>query len=170
MALQKSKLAGEIVRVEEEEKMEGRRIALNKKKYEADVVIPAEAEKKAEELKAIGDAAKILEDGKATAEAVKLMQAQWKDGKTRELFLIQMLPELLDHVTRVISDNLHIEKLTVLDSGDGQGIPSHIKNLTKSAVTIIEQLKTATGLDLPGMLNSAADKENGKTIIPKELS
>jgi flotillin len=169
-AEQRAKVAGEIARVEEEQQLETGRVELNRKKYEAEVVVPAEAEKRANELKAIGEAAKILEDGKATAEAIQLMQAQWKDGKTRELFLIQMLPELLDKVTKVIADNLHIEKLTVLDSGNGNGLPTHVKNLTGTAVTILEQLKNATGLDLPGLLQNAGakNKKNGAEI-PKEL-
>ncbi len=166
---EKAKVAGEITRIEEERKIEEARVGMNEKKYQAEVVIPAEAKKKASELKARGDAAKILEDGKATAEAIKMMQEEWQDGKTRELFLIQMLPELLDKVTRVIADNLHIEKLTVLDSGNGNGIPSHIKNLTGTAVTIIEQLKNATGLDLPGLLNAANNSKPAHSRIPKEL-
>jgi len=167
---QRSRIAGDIARVEEEQKLEDGRIELNRKKYEAEIVIPSEAEKKAAELKARGEAARILEDGKATAEAVKLMQAQWQDGKTRELFLIQMLPELLDKVTKVISDNLHIEKLTVMDSGNGNGIPTHVKNLTSSAVTILEQLKNTTGIDIPGLLQNSGDskKRNGAEL-PKEL-
>jgi flotillin len=169
-AQEKSRLAGEIVRVEEEKRREEKRIELNKKKYEANVVVPAQAEKQANELKARGKAAKIFEDGKATAEAVKLMQQEWQEGNTRELFLIQMLPELLDKVTRVVADNLHIEKLTVLDSGDGNGLPSHVKNLTGSVVTIIEQLKNTTGLDIPGILSTANSKEIGDSEIPKELA
>ena len=169
-AEQRAKVAGEIARVKEEQHLESGRIELNRKKFEAEVVVPAEAEKRASELKAIGEAARILEDGKATAEAIQLMQAQWKDGKTRELFLIQLLPELLDKVTRVVADNLHIEKLTVLDSGNGNGLPTHVKNLTGSAVMILEQLKNATGLDLPGLLQNAGvkSKKNGAEI-PKEL-
>jgi len=169
-AEQRAKVAGEIARVKEEQHLESGRIELNRKKFEAEVVVPAEAEKRANELKAIGEAARILEDGKATAEAIQLMQAQWKDGKTRELFLIQLLPELLDKVTRVVADNLHIEKLTVLDSGNGNGLPTHVKNLTGSAVMILEQLKNATGLDLPGLLQNAGvkSKKNGAEI-PKEL-
>lgn len=167
---ERAKVAGQITRVQEEQKLETGRIELNRKKYEADNIIPAEAQRKAAELRAQGEAAKILEDGKATAEAIRLMQAQWEEGNTRELFLIQMLPDLLDKVTRVVSDNLHIEKLTVLDSGDGNGLPSHVKNLTKSAITILEQIKNATGLDLPGLLQDAAKKNNGNgSQIPKEL-
>lgn len=167
---QRSRIAGDITRVEEEQKLEEGRIALNRKKYEAEVVIPSEAEKKAAELRAKGEAARILEDGKATAEAINLMQAQWQDGKTRELFLIQLLPELLDKVTKVIADNLHIEKLTVMDSGNGNGIPTHVKNLTSSAVTILEQLKNTTGIDIPGLLqNTGESKKRNGAELPKEL-
>ncbi|RMD85570.1 MAG: flotillin family protein [Calditrichaeota bacterium] len=169
-AEQKARLAGEIARVEEEKRLEAIRIDLNKKKYEAEVVIPAEAEKKAVELKAQGEAAKILEDGKATAEAIHLMQTYWQNGQTRELFLIQMLPELLDKVTRVIADNLHIEKLTVLDSGNGNGLPTYVKNITHSAVTLLEQLKTATGLDLTGILQNAEKNHKNSAKLPKELN
>ncbi len=169
-AEQRAKVAGDIARVEEEQRLEASRVELNKKKYEAEVVIPSEAEKTAAELKARGEAAKILEDGKATAEAIKLMQAHWKNGNTRELFLIQMLPELLDKVTNVIADNLHIEKLTVLDSGNGNGLPTHVKNLTNTVVTVLEQLKNATGLDLPGLLQNASNKKTkNNSEIPKEL-
>ncbi|MBN2029577.1 flotillin family protein [bacterium] len=170
-AREKAKVAGEIARITEEKKLEAERILLNEKKYRAEVIIPAEAEKKASELKARGEAAKILEDGIATAEAIKKMQAEWKDGKTRDLFLIQLLPELLDKTTRVISDNLHIEKLTILDSGNGDGLPNHVKNITGAAISVIEQLKNATGLDLPGLLSSVANHKSKKeTVIPKELS
>ena len=169
-AEQRAKVAADIARVEEEMHLEDVRIVRNRKKHEADTVVPAEAERTASELRARGEAAKILEDGKATAEAVRLMQAQWKDGNTRDLFLIQMLPELLDKVTRVIADNLHIEKLTVLDSGTGNGLPTHVKNLTSSAIVMLEQLKNATGLDVTGLLQGMVQKQgNGGSDIPKEL-
>lgn len=167
---QRAKIAGIIARVEEEQKLEKGRIELNRKKYEAEVVIPSEAEKKAAVLKAQGEAARILEDGKATAEAIKLMQAQWQNGKTRELFLIQLLPELMDKVTKVIADNLHIEKLTILDSGNGNGLPTHIKNLTSSAVTILEQLKNTTGIDIPALLHNSGGRKINGAEIPKEIA
>ncbi len=169
-ASEKAKLAGEITRIAEQCKLETERIAMNQQKYTAEIVVPAEAEKKAHELKAQGEAAKILEDGRATAEAIKMMQSQWEDGKTRDLFLIQLLPKLMDKVTRVLADNLHIEKLTVLDSGDGNGLPSHLKGLTGSVVTVIEQLKNATGIDIPTLLNQHTNLAESNSLIPKELA
>jgi len=54
-------------------------------------------------------------------------------------------------------------------AGNGQGIPSHVKNLTNSAITILEQIKNATGLDLPGLLQDAARPKGNGSQIPKEL-
>lgn len=153
-----AKVAGDIAKAEHENTLEKVRIDLNKKKYQADVVVPAAAAKEASELSAKGEAAKILEDGKATADAVKLMREQWDQGNTKELFLIQLFPEIVDKVSRVVADNLHIEKLTVVDSGNGNGIPQLVKGLTGSVVSIIEEIKTATGLDIPDLLSRKTEE------------
>jgi flotillin len=155
----RSKVASDIARIGEEQKLEKQRVEMNKSKYEADVVVPARAEKEAKELKAIGEAARIVEDGKATAEAVRVMREQWEKEDTRELFLIQQLPDILDKVTRVVADNLSIEKVTIIDSGDGQGMPGYVKGVTGSIVAIFEQIKNATGLDIPDLLRTKALKQ-----------
>ncbi len=150
----RAKLAGDIARVEEEQKLETQRVEMNKSKYEADVIVPARAEKEAMELKAIGEAARIVEDGKATAEAVRLMRQEWEKEDTRELFLIQQLPEILDKITSVVSENLAIDKVTIVDSGNGHGMPTYVKSVTGSIVAILEQIKNATGLDVPEILRA----------------
>jgi len=108
--------------------------------------------KEAKELKAIGEAARIAEDGKATAEAVKMLREQWEKEDTRELFLIQQLPDILDKVTRVLSDNLSIDKVTIVDSGDGRGMPAYVNGVAGSIVAVFEQIKNATGLDIAEIL------------------
>jgi flotillin len=127
---------------------------MNKSKYEAEVIVPARAEKEAKELRAIGDAARIAEDGRATAEAVRVLREQWEKEDTRELFLIQQLPDILDKVTKVVADNLRIDKITIVDSGNGHGMPSYVKGVTGSIVAIFEEIKNATGLDIPEILSA----------------
>jgi flotillin len=148
----RAKVAGDIARTEEEQKLEEQRVVVNKRKYEAEVVVPARAEKEAKELKAIGEAARIAEDGRATAEAVRVLREQWEKEDTRELFLIQQLPDILDKVTRVVSENLSIEKVTIVDSGNGHCMPAYIKGVTGSIIAIFEEIKNATGLDIPDIL------------------
>lgn len=167
-ARERASVAGEIVRVEEETKLQTGRAVLKERQQEADVVVPARAERAAKVLAAEADAARIQENGRATAQAIESMQAQWQDGATRELFLIQLLPELTDKVTSVISDNLRIDRLTILDSGNGEGLPNFVKNLTNSTVTVLEQIKNATGVDLTDLAKRADN--SGDPKLPKDLS
>jgi len=169
-AEERASVAGEIVRAEEQVVLETTRAELNAKREEADTVVPARARREAAVLEAEGKAAKILENGRAMSEAVELMRDQVQAGATEDLFLIQMLPGLLDKVTRVVSDNLRIDKLTILDSGDGEGLPTYVKNLTNSAVTMLEQLRNATGVDLERLAMTAAERKDKATELPKERS
>jgi flotillin len=54
----------------------------------------------------------------------------------------------------VISENLSIDKVTIVDSGSGNGIPTYVKGVTGSIVAIMEQIKNATGLDIADILRS----------------
>lgn len=164
----KAEVAREIARTEEEKLLEEQRVELSEKKYQADTVIPAQAEREAQLLKAEGEAASIIEDGKATAEAVKLMRQEWEEGNTRELFLLQQLPEIIDKITRIVADNLSIERLTVVDSGNGGGLPGLTRSLTGSVVSIFEEIKNATGLDIPEILQTKTSKIE-KREIEREL-
>jgi len=164
-ARERASVAGDIARTEEKVQLEERRVQLSEKKQEAETLIPARAAREAEKLQAEGAAARILEDGKATAAAVELMKAQWQEGENRDLFLIRLMPELLDQVTRVVSENLRIDKLTILDGGNGEGLPTYVKNLTNSAVTLLEQVKNATGIDLAKLAESKG--EGGKGLPPQ---
>jgi hypothetical protein len=56
-AEERAKVAGEISRMEEMKVLEARRVDANRLKYEAEVVIPAEAEKEARMKRATGEAA-----------------------------------------------------------------------------------------------------------------
>ena len=166
-ARERAGVAGQIAKVEEETKLQTERASLAKKQQEADVIVPARAKREARIMAAEGDAARILENGKATAEAISQLQVQWQDGATRDLFLIQLLPELTDKVTRVLADNLRIDRLTILDGGDGDGLPNFVKNLTNSSVSMLEQLRNATGIDLADLAKRGA---GDNPDIPKDLS
>ena len=166
-ANQKSILAGDIAKTEKKIQLEDLRVELSSKKQEAEVIIPADAKRKALELESKGEASKILEEGIATSKAVELMLEQWQDGKAHDLFMIRMLPELFDKATRVIADNLHIEKLTILDGAEGgEGMPNYVKNLTKSSITLIEQLKNATGIDITKLAKYSSSDSSPK--LPPE--
>ncbi|MCX7634419.1 MAG: SPFH domain-containing protein [Syntrophales bacterium] len=155
-AEEKAKLAGEIAKMEEMRILEERRLEANRLKYRAEVVIPAEAEKEAKQLKAVGEAAFTFEEGRAKAEALRLLREQWDRQESKELFMIQMMPELVGHVSKVIAANLNVEKLTVVDNGGGGGVPSLVGNLAGAVNAFFEQMKTLSGLD---MVHLAEERE-----------
>jgi flotillin len=156
-----------IARIEEEQQLEENRIALNQKRHEAEVVVPARADREAEEHKAAGRAAEIQENGTATAEVVRLMREQWAHGETRELFMLQQLPDIIDKMTRVVSDNLSIDKLTVLDGGtDNGGLPRLTRSTTGSVVSMMEELENATGLDIPELLGRERERPSSLGKCP----
>jgi flotillin len=169
-ARERADVAGRIARTDREVELESRRIELSEKRHAADTVIPARARAEADRLEAEGRAARIREEGRATAEAVHLMREEWDGGASHDLFMIRMFPELVDKVTRVVADNLRIDKLTILDGGGesgGEGLPNYVRNLTGSAVSMMEQMKNATGVDLARLGSSGGSKAAGD--VPKEL-
>ena len=156
-----AEIARRIARVEEERRLEDIRVERNRLREQANTVVPAEAKGRASALEAEGEAARIRENGKATAAALAEIEAQWTDEKTREIMLLQMLPQLVDKVTHVLHDNLHVERLTVVDSGDGSALPTHVRGLTGSIAAFLEQLKTSTGVDIPAVLHGKGPDGEG---------
>jgi flotillin len=158
-------VAGEIARAEQQVALETRRADVSHHREQADTVVPAQARQKALMMEAEGKSARILENGRAMSEAVELMQKQVKAGASNDLFLIQMLPGLLDKVTRVMADNLRVDKLTILDGGDGEGLPNYVRNLSRSAISMLEQVENATGIDVARLAKGERDDAAG---IPGE--
>lgn len=160
-----AEVARAISRARQQSELEDIRVERNKKREQANTVIPAEAASRAKILAAEGAASKIRENGKATASAIEQIKMQWTDETAREIMLLQMLPHLIDKVTHVLHDNLHVERLTVVDNGDGGGVPSHVRGLTGSVAAFLEQLKTATGVDVPALLSSDKRDSDGPAAV-----
>lgn len=166
----RAEMAGKIARTEEEAELEQRRATKSEHRQRADVIIPAEAEKQAAALRAQGKAAQISENGRATAEAVQLMRQEWEQGEARELFLIQLMPHIVDKITRVVADNLSIDKLTIVDGGgEGDGLPRYMRGLAGSMTSVFEEVKNATGLDIPDLMQTRNGGGQAPRLIKKEL-
>ncbi len=162
----KIEVAARVAEAVAEQELAEQEILLAEKRQRADVIVAAEAERKAKEEIAIGNAARILEDGKAEvnvlAQKLELWQAAGDDAE--RLFLIQMLPEILKDVVQTV-DNLKIDKLTVVDSGQGgsgSGVPAVFSQIAGATPALLESLKASTGVDIAGMLSRASEAPNNK--------
>ncbi len=159
-------IAARVAEAKAKQELAEEEIMLSEKEQRARVVVAAEAERRAKEEIAIGEAARILEDGKAEVAVLKEKLQLWVDaGQDAErLFLIQMLPDILKQVVKTV-DNLQIDKITVVDSGQsgsGAGVPAVFSQIAGATPALLESLKASTGVDIAGMLRRAgAEKPRG---------
>lgn len=123
------------------------RIEQMRHQLNANIVAPAKASMEAQIAEARGDAAPILENGRAQAEALRDLAKQWKASgpAAKDIFMLQkletILPTFLDSVSRVKIDNI-----TML-----QGM-SNEDSFAGKAVTTVKALE-AGGVDVGGLLS-----------------
>jgi flotillin len=112
------------------------------RKLDAEVVQPAEADCKAAEERARGEASRILEQGRAQASALRLLVEQYQKAgpAAREVLALQKLLPLVGAVSGA-EQELAIRKVTFLPGATGDG-------WARSAIGTAEQLRAATGIDL----------------------
>jgi len=160
-----AEVAGEKAKAVAEQSLETERIELQKRRLEADVITPARAEKEAKELRAKGEAAKIIEDGAAQIEVFRRLIEQYQAAgeDAQQIFVLNMLPDLLGQIVETVK-GVAIDKVTVIDSGNGsQGIPDFMSQLPAAVIKLTEQVETATGINILSGLG-AHQKEVGATV------
>ena len=138
-------------------KVQKARVLQEERRLLADVVAPAEAEMQQRRADAQAQAARIIEDGKATVAVLNAMIATWKQGgdSARDIFLMQKLQTMMNALVDTIAD-VKIDRVTLLPPGDG--------STAKQAVTLVEELKAGTGIDIPEVVN----RMTGGPTLPTE--
>ncbi|TPV94320.1 MAG: flotillin family protein [Myxococcales bacterium FL481] len=142
--------------------MQSARIEQTQLQLQADVLEPAEAARRQSQERAKGEAAQIIEQGRATAEALRELGRTYNEhGSTgREVLLMQKLLPLVRQISGSIGQ-LRVDRLAVLGAGrpeDGGGA-----GLAASLVDYAEQIKAATGVDVNQLLARLARPDaNGR--------
>lgn len=142
-------VAGERAKAVAEQDLQRERIELENRRLEADVVAPARAAKEAAELDAKGKAASIIEDGNAQIEVYRRLveQVAAAGAEGQRIFVLNMLPDLIDRIVSTV-EGVDIEKISVIDSGTGQGVPNVVSQMPSAVIKIVEQIENATGVDI----------------------
>lgn len=136
-----------VARADAELRVQAARVEQVRRQLEADVIAPAQAAMEAAESASKGAAARIVEDGKATAAVLQQMIDTWKAGgdASRDIFLMQKLQSTMSQVVSTIQ-HVRVDRLTVL--------PPDATVSARTAVTLAEELKGALGVDIPRVLAS----------------
>jgi flotillin len=123
------------------------------KRLQADVVLPAEANRQVAVFDARGSAASIEEEGQAMAAVLQMMTDTWKSAgrDAKDIFLIQQLEQVLQTVVERVH-KLQIGEVTLLDGGDGEALPRHISSYPAMVRKVLKELHASTGVDVIGIL------------------
>jgi flotillin len=171
----RGKVSARLARAEAELEVQRARIEQVRRQLQADVLEPARAQKAAAEASARGDAAKIVEQGRATAEAMEQIATTWNrvGPGAREVFLMQKIDELVRSVMGTVHD-LKVEKLTVLGGvgGGGAGAGTNgapgldVGGVAGRLITANEQIKAASGVDLLAAVQGRIATQHGSSVPP----
>jgi flotillin len=135
------------------------RVLTEKTRLQADIVQPAEAARSAAEAAAKAAAAPIMENGRAQAEVLALLFAQIAKGGDQglQVFLAEKMPALLGVTVDAMKD-IQIDRLTIVDSGNGQGIANATSQKVNASIRALEQVAGAMGLDLDAFVKKLGGK------------
>ncbi len=166
VAEQRGMVTAALARAQGEVKVQEARLDQVRYQLLADQIRPAEAKRRQMEEAARGHAAQIVEQGKATASALRDISNTWQAAgeSGRQIFVAQKLNTLVAHLMSTVG-NLNIDKVTFMDKALTDGG----SNLAMKAAVTSEQLKSTLGVDLPSLLNKIAGKANGNGAAIKWL-
>lgn len=162
-----AKVSGEKARVVAEQTLQQERIALEQRRLEADVLLPAKADRDAAEQRAKGAAASIAEDGRARLfvleETIKLYHTA--GSQAERIFVLNMLPDIIRDISGSVGE-MTIDKVTVIDSaGQSAGVGKAAGQLPAAIIQLTEQIESATGINILSRLQqpAAGGRHDGTT-------
>ncbi len=157
-------------RAEAEQELQQVRTELEKLRLQADVVIPAEANKVARELIAAGEAAEIAEKGRAMAEVLRVMADAWRDAgeSAADVFVLHRLQSIMEHVSKA-AQQVKVMEVALIDSGNGNALPNYVASFPKIVSSLFTEIRDTLGLDIQGALTGNHGGSNGVSE-PKQLA
>jgi flotillin len=141
--------AGEERQAKAEQILQALRTQLEQLRLEADLVLPAEADRQASELRSRGSAAIVEENAKAAALVNDMLSQVWQNlgADASELFMLQQIEMVLKQATQ-IPQRLKLNQVNVIDNGDGKATASLIKVYPEMIATFLKQVDENLGVKL----------------------
>lgn len=154
-----AQVAAETARAMAEQLLQQQRAELEKLRLECDVVLPAEANRLAEEARARANAAPYIENGKASAAALAAVAKEWqaagKDAK--DLYVLQELRSLVEAaIARV--NTTQIGELEIVDGGDGSAYAVLIASYPAAVAKVLVEMGNSLGVDLAALVAGEVSK------------
>jgi flotillin len=125
-------------------------------RLQADEILPAEAERQAQELTARANAATIEEDARATAMVSTMLAEIWNEnqGKAADLFLLNQIDMVLQ-VAAEIPARIHLNQVDVIDNGDGKAIASLVNVYPEVITQFLRNVDRTLGVSIVKTLDQS---------------
>jgi flotillin len=158
VAEEQSQVVAAVAQARAELEVQKARIEQVRMKLEADIVAPAIANAEASEANAKAQTAYIIEEGKARADALRLLAETYRQAgpSARQVLLTQKLNGIITALTDTIPMT-NVDKVTMIDARAGGGTAG-------KAISAIEQIKQLFGIDLVEKINSLGNGAPSRAI------
>lgn len=124
----------------------------------------ANADREVAKAKAEGDAASILEEGKARAAAVEAIgQAIQKHPEALKVMLVEMMPSVVQEVAKSVN-NIALGDVTVIDGGTGNAIAGAAMGRAKALSETLAVLESIIGVDFRDLSKNIAKNMTSASI------
>ena len=166
VAEQRGAVTAAVAKAKAELEVQQARLEQVRLQLQADVVEPADADRKKMVAEAKGNAAQAVEEGKASAEALRELARTWKESgdNARQIFVSQKLQSLVSTLMGTVS-SMPIEKMTIID----KALNSGGDNIAVKAAVVSEQLKHTLGIDVPALLGARSSQEKSSAKAPPRV-
>ncbi|WP_254173964.1 flotillin family protein [Planktothrix pseudagardhii] len=143
--------AAKEARAKAEQLLQTVRAELERLRLESDEVLPAEAQRQAQELRARGEAASLTENALAAATVTDLLNQVWQETGTdaSQLFNLQQIEMILTEAAKV-PNRVHLQNINVIDSGDGKSIAGVVNAYPEIFRQFLETVEHTLGVKLAG--------------------
>lgn len=156
--------AAEEAKARAQQELQAARSELEQARLEVEKVLPSQAQQKAQELQAKGEAAKVAENAKASAQVNEMLAQIWQETgvNASELFLVQQMETILREAGKV-PNRLHMKQVDVIDNGDGKAIASLLNAYPEMIRQFLQQSEKTLGIQLSGIPETQKEQtqENG---------
>jgi flotillin len=128
-------------------------------RLKSDQVLPAEAQLKAQEFRARGDASIIREKGQAMSEALSTLNAAWKEAgdSALSIFLIEDLEKILAAAAEG-AKKVKIDSLQMIDGGDGKVLSGYIQAYPEMLKSMFNAVESTTGINIPRAIGGTKEE------------
>ncbi len=155
---ERTSAAAKQARAEAEQHLQQIRTELEAIRLQVERVLPSEAERQAQELKARGDAAIIRERGRAVSEALSAVNESWEKAgsSAMQITLIEDIEKLLAAAAEGVQ-RVKVENISMIDSGDGSTLPNYLGAYPAMLAAIFESVRDTTGIDIPKSISGRSE-------------